>query len=74
MPNLRNNPKTGGQIKRNGEHSKADLLKTERQEFARDDLKGAFAGKQNEKGAAGSKTTHLNARRDKRSENKTPKR
>lgn len=76
MPNLKNNPKTGGQVKRNGQHTKGDMLKVERQEFARDNLSGAFAGKQHEiKGkATKGNNTHLSARQTKASAGKTPKR
>ncbi len=76
MPNLKNNPKSGGQVKRNGQHTKGDMMKVERQEFARDDLSGAFAGKQHE--VRGKVTegnlTHLNARKTKANADKTPKR
>lgn len=70
------NSKTQGQVKRNGQHDKADMKRVERPEFARDDLSGAFAGKQNKAPAAeySGKATHLSARQTPESKAKTPKR
>lgn len=76
MSTFKGSSKEGGQVKRKGEHSKKDMLNVERQEFARDDLGGAFAGKQHEVKGKATKgdNTHLSARKTKASAGKTPKR
>jgi hypothetical protein len=68
MPNVKSNQKTAAKGKSNGLRSKDD--------FARDDLTGAFAGNQNAEGKAGAsaKNSHLSGRKRTESRDKIPKR
>lgn len=75
MPNLRNNPKSGGQVKRNGQHNRADMHRVETEEFARDNLKGAYAGKENTQNdnSVKTKSTNVKGRQNAAGSGKTPK-
>ena len=73
MPTLQKQNKTPG---RRGAHSRDDINKMQGPAIPRDDLKGAFAGKENN-GATGTKgekhSTHLKSRNTKKSKGKIPK-
>lgn len=63
------------QIKRRGEHNKADVKRTLRPSFARDDLTGAFAGEENIKDGTGQKerhSTNVKSRKSVKSKTRTP--
>jgi hypothetical protein len=63
-----------GQVVRSSEHSAADNRQSHHDDFARDDLKGAYAGNQNEsKFQTEEHATKLKARKTKNSATKTPK-
>ena len=72
MPHVQQNKS----VKRNGQFSKADLNKTMRPAFARDNLNEAFAGSENN-GAAGTMKSqkhspNVKSRQSKQSKMKTP--
>lgn len=72
MPHTRSNDR----VKRSGVHTKADILKVERPALARDDLRGAYAGKENAAQAKGSgrkHSTNVKARLTKQSKYRVPK-
>ena len=56
-----------GQTNQNSEHTKEQVAERARPSFARDDLKGAYAGNQNEAEHSEDHATHLKARRTKKS-------
>jgi Arc/MetJ-type ribon-helix-helix transcriptional regulator len=78
MPNVRN----GSQVNRGGYHSKSDMVKTERDAFARDDISHAYAGEENrgpfneeEDGEKDSShSTNVKGRVTEKSKERTPKR
>ena len=59
------------QVKRNGHHTRAEVKQTAGPAMARDDLREAFAGDQNNSNTDG---THVKSRKSKASKLKTPKR
>lgn len=66
-----------GQVKRSGEKTRADIRKTERPSMARDDLRGAFAGRKNsspeaKRAAKSGKASHEKSRLLRRDEGKEP--
>ncbi|MES2964161.1 MAG: hypothetical protein V4760_09750 [Bdellovibrionota bacterium] len=69
----------GGQTHHQSTHDKAQMAKMHPQERARDDLKGAFAGDQNENESAHAPhgehghDTHVKSRNTKESKTRTPK-
>ncbi len=73
MPNVSRQSKTPG---RRGAHTREEFSKKAHAAFARDDLKGAFAGNENN-GATGVKgekhSTHLKSRNTKESKGRIPK-
>ena len=63
-----------GQVVRNSTHNDTDARQMHHDDFGRDDLKGAYAGDQNEaKFHREDHATHLKARNTKKSKEKTPK-
>ena len=74
MPTVKGgNARSNGQSKHSGSHSKEQIKQTMAPEFARDDLKGAFAGKENEKSIGEKHSTNLKSRITRASKSKTPK-
>lgn len=69
----------GGQLNHQGSHDKNHMEKMHRQDRARDDLKGAFAGDQNENESPHAKhgehgrDTNVKSRNTKASKTRTPK-
>lgn len=69
----------GSQVNRAGYHSKSDMVKTERDAFARDDLSNAYAGEENrgpfnEEEKDSSKSTNVKGRVTEKSKERTPER
>jgi hypothetical protein len=62
-----------GQIVRGSTHDERDIHESQRDERARDDLKGAYAGNQNEaKFHREDHVTNVKARKTKKSSTRTP--
>jgi hypothetical protein len=62
-----------GQIVRGSTHDERDIYESQRDERARDDLKGAYAGNQNEaKFHREDHATNVKARKTKKSSTRTP--
>lgn len=62
-----------GQVKRNSEHNDADIQQMHRDDKGRDDLKGAYAGKENEAKFSREKhSTNVKARNTKKSQDRIP--
>jgi hypothetical protein len=75
MPTVRggNNGHMGGQVTRNSEHRDTDIQQMHSPDKARDDLKGAYAGKENEAKFSREKhSTNVKARNTKKSKDRTP--
>lgn len=63
----------GGQIVRNSTHNESDIHAMQHDDHARDNLKGAYAGEQNEaKFHREDHPTNLKARKTKKSATRTP--
>ena len=75
MPTVKGGNVRGvGQSKQAGYHDKEQIAKTMNPAHARDDLKGAFAGNENEaKGAGDKHSTNVKSRNTNASKQKTPK-
>lgn len=75
MPTVKGGNARGvGQSKQAGYHDKEQIVEKMNQAHARDDLKGAFAGNENEHKGAGEKhSTNVKSRNTIASKQKTPK-
>lgn len=59
---------------RGGYHTRPDMAKIHSPTFARDDLKGAFAGDENKNHADHGSSTNVKSRKTEASKTRTPKR
>lgn len=69
----RGNGHMGGQVQRNSTHNDVDMHKMHRDDRGRDDLKGAYAGTENEAKFSREKhSTNVKARSTKKSKDRIP--
>lgn len=75
MPTVRGGNTRGvGQSHQAGYHDSSQIKKTQKEDYARDDLDGAFAGEENEgKFSREKHSTNVKSRKSKHSADKTPK-